>query len=168
MSSDAHVFQRKGRMQTVAPSARAVAAVVPPILGAIFLWTAVTKLQHPYDFLISVYNYRLVGASTGLWMATALPWLELLVGVSLMSGVLERGGLLVAVGLLGVFAYARFSAVSRALPIPCGCTTRVVEPMTWTGVYVTILMLAGACLAVWASFGRYQAPVAKGNQPATA
>jgi hypothetical protein len=121
------------------------------VLGAIFLWTAATKLHHPYDFLLSVYDYRLVGPTLGFWIATALPWLELLLGVSLMSGVLERGGLVVAIGLLCVFAYARISALSRDLPISCGCTTRVVEPMSWTGVYGTLAMLAGAVVALWAS-----------------
>src|SRR5438128_319167 len=88
-------------------------------LGILFIWAALQKLQQPYDFLSTVYSYDLVGPRLGLSIAFVLPWLELVLGISLVTAVLQRGALLLSTLLLAVFTCARFSAASRDLLIPC-------------------------------------------------
>src|SRR5438132_13166595 len=90
-------------------------------LGGLFMWTGLTKVEQPYDFLGAVYNYELVGPRMGLWIATLVPWLEVVVGLSLVSGVCQRGGALLALLLLGVFTVAKTFAVAGGLKIACGC-----------------------------------------------
>jgi putative oxidoreductase len=116
-------------------------------LGALFLWTALTKLQHAYDFLGAVYNYELLGRRTGLWVASVLPWLELSVGVSLVLGVWLQGGALLAVLLSGVFTLAQASAAGEGLKIPCGCAAGNTPTYTsyWT-VAESAGLFAAACL----------------------
>src|SRR5437870_431485 len=90
-------------------------------LGGLFIWTGLAKLQQPYDFLGAVYNYELVGPRTGLWIASILPWIEVGVGLSLVLGVWQQGGALLAVVLFGMFTAAQASAAGEGLKIPCGC-----------------------------------------------
>jgi uncharacterized membrane protein YphA (DoxX/SURF4 family) len=89
-------------------------------LGGLFIWTGLSKLQQPYDFLFSVYGYELAGPGLGLALACVLPWVEVTLGISLVIGLLDRGALLLSVVLLALFTYARASAVLQDLPIPCG------------------------------------------------
>jgi hypothetical protein len=110
-----------------------------------------SKLQQPYDFLASVYGYGLVGRTPGLWIARGLPWLELVVGICLMAGVLDRGGMAIGSLLLAVFTIAKLYAVSRGVKIPCGCFLRdASSSITPSDVFLTGLLcaLALAALAV--------------------
>jgi uncharacterized membrane protein YphA (DoxX/SURF4 family) len=90
-------------------------------LGGLLLWAGLAKITHPYEFLASVYGYRLVGPTTGLMIAAVVPWLEAVSGCCLLTGVLVEGSLMVATALLGVFAIAVTSAWLRHLGIRCGC-----------------------------------------------
>jgi len=92
-------------------------------LGIVFLWTGLSKLQSPYDFLSSIYMYELVNPYIGVLLARSLPWLETVLGLSLILGVFRRGSLLLATSLLFVFLAAQTSAFLRDLKIPCGCVT---------------------------------------------
>jgi hypothetical protein len=87
----------------------------------VFIWAGLTKLQQPYDFLGTVYNYELVGPQAGWWIAATVPWLEVGVGASLVSGVWCQGGALLAAALFGVFMVTQASAAAQGLKIPCGC-----------------------------------------------
>ena len=60
-------------------------------LGCLFLWSGVSKIQLPHNFLGDVYAYRLVSPVLGVFVALVLPWLELLVGACLLSGVFVTG-----------------------------------------------------------------------------
>lgn len=114
-------------------------------LGAILLWAGLSKLQQPYEFLEAVYNYELLGPTSGLWIARLLPWLEVCVGGSLVFGVWELGGSMAAVCLFSVFTVAQASAAAQGLKIPCGCAIGT-EPEFTSGwkVVESALMLAAA------------------------
>jgi uncharacterized membrane protein YphA (DoxX/SURF4 family) len=109
-------------------------------LGVIFLWTGLSKMQQPYDFLSAIYGYELVPAAVGVWIARALPWTEVVVGVCFLSGVWVGGAWCISTCLLGVFAIARYSAVLRGLAIPCGCG-RSTEYVTWSDVMVSGILV---------------------------
>lgn len=119
------------------------------LLGGVFLWNSLSKLQQPYDFLSAVYNYELVGPQLGLWVATVVPWLELTTGICLVLGIWDRGTWMLAIILLSVFTAALYSVANRGLLIPCGCACTPIEIVSYRSVLTTGLLL----LAAMAGFG---------------
>jgi putative oxidoreductase len=118
-------------------------------LGGLFIAAGLAKIQQPYDFLGAVYDYELAGPRTGLWIASILPWLEVGVGLSLVSGVWQTGGALLAVVLFSVFTVAQASAAAEGLKIPCGCAAGNAPVYTsYWKVAESAAMLVGACLVL--------------------
>jgi uncharacterized membrane protein YphA (DoxX/SURF4 family) len=119
-------------------------------LGGVFIWAGLAKLQQPYDFLGTVYNYELVGPQAGFWIAATLPWLEVAVGASIVSGVWCRGGALLASALSCVFMLAQGSAVAQGLKIPCGCAIRDAPEYTssWKVAEAGLMFLAASFVFV--------------------
>jgi hypothetical protein len=50
-----------------------------------------------------------------------LPWLEILAGAALLTGVFVEGALTLIAGMLGVFLWAIVYSWQRGLDIDCGC-----------------------------------------------
>jgi putative oxidoreductase len=91
------------------------------LLGAIFIYAAVDKIIDPVTFAQAISNYQILPP---LWInpvALLLPWLELVCGLGLMSGVLKRGSALVLTLLLVTFTTALGYSAYRGLDIHCGC-----------------------------------------------
>ncbi|MBC8481268.1 MAG: DoxX family membrane protein [Planctomycetes bacterium] len=91
------------------------------VIGCVFLWASLPKIRQPYDFLSSVYDYELVGAKLGMFIAMTLPWLEILVGICLIAGVFVSGAFLVSAGMTLMFTFVIGSALYHGLEISCGC-----------------------------------------------
>jgi uncharacterized membrane protein YphA (DoxX/SURF4 family) len=107
------------------------------MLGAVFLYTGLSKALHPVDFLKLVRQYDLVQSSLLLnSTAAALPWFEIFCGLLLLAGVAVRGTALTLMLMLvplTVLVFHRALAIESALAIPfcavkfdCGCGTGVV------------------------------------------
>ncbi len=79
--------------------------VIRLALGCLFLWSSLSKIQLPHDFLGHVYAYRLVGPVSGMFVGMVLPWLELLVGACLLAGVFVGGALLASMGMGVLFTF---------------------------------------------------------------
>lgn len=91
-------------------------------LGGVFLWAGVTKVFNPTDLLVAIYEYEL-GLPESLIRALAviLPWIEVLCGLSIMTGVWRETGLTLSALMLAVFLLATGQAWIRGLEISCGC-----------------------------------------------
>lgn len=106
-------------------------------LGCIFVISAGEKLALPYDFLSSIYDYAVVGPEFGRIGAEILPWVELVVGLVLLSGAFKCGALSLSVMLLTGYTILKFSVLARGLRIPCGCFFRDRgAPVTATDVMI--------------------------------
>lgn len=92
------------------------------IVGLMFLAAALPKIADPGSFANQIENYGLVPMALQNLLALTLPWIELLVALSLLFGVEARGGGVVAAALMVVFIAAVSSAWARGLDIECGCT----------------------------------------------
>ena len=112
-------------------------------LGCLFLYSALPKIRQPYDFLSDVYNYEIVGPKLGLLVAMTLPWLELLVAISLLGGIFLGGALLTCMVMATMFAYVISWALYQGLNISCGCFGSGAEKIT----YLTLLRAIGILLA---------------------
>jgi len=90
-------------------------------LGCMFIYSSLSKIRQPYDFLHDVYNYEIVGPKLGMLAAMTLPWAELLVGICLVGGIFISGALLVSIGLGAMFSVVLCWALYMGLDISCGC-----------------------------------------------
>ncbi len=90
-------------------------------LGGIFLWAGLAKSLDRQGTVLAVDAYRLVPSTLVTLVATVLPWVEVALGLFLVTGLFVRfAG--VGTGLLTlVFIAALGQAKARGLPIDCGC-----------------------------------------------
>lgn len=92
------------------------------LLGGVFLWAGLSKVDAPLATLAAVYSYEVV-IPDGLaeFVAAALPWMEILVGLALVTGVMLPAALAWAAVMLCGFTALTAQAWWRGLPIDCGC-----------------------------------------------
>ncbi len=91
------------------------------IVGAVFIFASLDKLQHPDAFALVIHHYRLVPYSMLHPFAILLPVLELVVGAALVLGFRQRGAALISVLMNLMFIGAISLALYRGLDISCGC-----------------------------------------------
>lgn len=91
------------------------------IVGGIFIYAAIYKIADPLDFAGKIWNYHLAPGSLINLSALVLPWVEILVGLGLIFGLLYRGSALLVNGMTIMFMFALTYAVARGLDIECGC-----------------------------------------------
>jgi len=90
-------------------------------LAAVFLMAGVAKLPQLYTFAVDVQKYRLLPSALARGYALTLPWLELVVAVSLFSGILAPTGAALALLLLLSFLVAVATAMVRRFDLNCQC-----------------------------------------------
>ena len=90
-------------------------------LGLIFLYASIGKIIYPEKFVQILTNYRLFPDISLNLIAIILPWLELFVGLSILTGIFLEGGLIWSNILLVAFFLAIFINFLRGLNIECGC-----------------------------------------------
>ena len=98
------------------------------VVGGVFLYACHDKILEPRKFAGIVYRYQVIGPSAALGflpanlLAVTLPWIELVVGVMLVSGFWRREAAAVAGGLLIVFLAAVGIATAQGIDLQnCGC-----------------------------------------------
>jgi uncharacterized membrane protein YphA (DoxX/SURF4 family) len=112
--------------------------------GAVFIWSGVEKVSDPAQFLVNIRSFHLLPDPFAAWLALVLPWLEIFAGIAVITGWLRRGGLLLLVGCLAVFAIALISAWARKLDVECGCfgsgsgTTTIMEALLRDAVLLAV------------------------------
>jgi uncharacterized membrane protein YphA (DoxX/SURF4 family) len=146
----------------VSPLARhpRLALVLRVLLGAFFVYASLDKIWNPAAFAKIVYQWQVVGPVPSNLVAVALPWVELLAGLLLLTGIWRRESALVVVLLLVVFLVAATSVMARGIDVEnCGCVsvtkaeTASAWPPAWTkGVGWFLLsrnlVLLGVALAI--------------------
>jgi uncharacterized membrane protein YphA (DoxX/SURF4 family) len=97
-------------------------------LGAVFVYASFDKILEPAAFARIVYHYQLIGPSRDVGalpanlLAVTLPWIELLAGLLLASGVWRREAAALTALMLLVFVAAVGAALWRGIDIAnCGC-----------------------------------------------
>ncbi|MCX5689897.1 MAG: DoxX family membrane protein [Planctomycetota bacterium] len=103
------------------------------VLGGLFVFAAVMKLQDIQGFAFSVKAFELFPASADhapKLLAFVVPWTELLVGLLLILGLWTRAAsMLLALILIGFIA-GIISVLARDLNVSCGCFGRFEKPCT--------------------------------------
>ncbi len=121
------------------------------LLALLFLYASVDKLLHPADFAAIIRDYRILPEALVNLVAVVLPWVELLLGILLLSGVWLEAALLLANLLLLTFWGALVFNYARGIDVSCGCFSTSREQGGAMGWYVlrdALFVLLGLAAAV--------------------
>ena len=91
------------------------------ILGCIFLIAGLAKISDPVGFLISLRAFEILPKTADRFFAVYLPWLEFILGLFLILGILYRTSSLLLAGINLMFIFAILSVIIRGKVIDCGC-----------------------------------------------
>ena len=119
-------------------------------LGAVFLYAAQAKILDPRPLVTIIWNYRVLPAGPINLMAIYMPWMEVLVGMGLVTGLKRRAAALCSVGLLVAFIVALAINAVRGINVACGCFSTSAEDVhnAWLLVLRDLPMLLAALVVV--------------------
>lgn len=138
-------------------AAKITSLILRLLIAAVFIAAGVMKI---YDFkhggsatslfFQDVLNYHLTSWDVTMVIAVYLPWLEVIVGLALLTPWLRLGALGLSAGMTFMFLAALSSAWYRGLDISCGCFGRE-DNATDFPVVITrdVLLLAAIGIAWW-------------------
>jgi putative oxidoreductase len=112
------------------------------ILGLVFIIASVEKIAIPELFAANIQAYQVMPMIAINLIALVIPWLELICGIFLLSGVFVRSSSLLLSLLLGMFIILIILAILQGLKIDCGCFGSSHEsPVGWMRVLEDIGLL---------------------------
>ncbi|MFQ6104837.1 MAG: MauE/DoxX family redox-associated membrane protein [Candidatus Glassbacteria bacterium] len=91
------------------------------VLGGILIYASIGKISHAEEFATAVANYRLLPSSLILLGSLTIPWLELILGILLVTGRWMSTSAFMTAILFLVFTTAVAQAIVRGIDISCGC-----------------------------------------------
>ncbi|WP_370625232.1 MauE/DoxX family redox-associated membrane protein [Corynebacterium sp. TAE3-ERU30] len=98
-----------------------VGALARLALAGIWIVSGATKISDPVASSQAVHAYELVSWEMGNFIGVALPAVELILGIMLLSGLFLRPAAALSALLFAVFIIGIASAWARGLSIDCGC-----------------------------------------------
>ena len=103
------------------------------LIGVVFIYTGLIHIADPSGFIETVAAYRILPSWSVNVFALMLPWVELLAGLAVATGIGLSGGALAAAGMLVAFLIALSLSLYRGLDISCGCfsTSPEAEQISW-------------------------------------
>ena len=123
------------------------------LMGIIFIYAGIGKIISPLDFAQLIDNYRILPTLFVKPLAVMLPWIEIMCGLSLISGYLAKGGMLIIDFLMIIFILAFTANLLRGIDVACGCFSLTLMNHRSTYFYLTrdVLILAvGLWLLIYA------------------
>ncbi len=101
---------------------RSVVVILRLALGAVFVYAAWSKLRQSWLlFAMAIDAYGLLPQWAVITLARALPWLELVLGILLLSGLWLRQAATFATALLVMFFAIMLRSYAKGLQIDCAC-----------------------------------------------
>lgn len=122
---------------------RLVRLILALLVGAVFVYAGMLKVRDPLRFASDINNYAMVSWSLGVRVAFYLPWLEIIVGLSLIFQRFFAGAIALTMALVLVFVGATIWARAHDIDVACGCFGTASSNLTLTWH----LMLNGCILA---------------------
>ena len=139
-----------------APIARRLTLLFRLVVGGIFLVSGLAKIADPVRFLLTLREFQLLPGALESFLAVYLPWLEFLLGLCVVLGVLHRTASLMIAGLNGFFIVAIGSVMARGIVVDCGCFGLLADVLHLPDLadgkaIVRNLVLIGMCLQIFRS-----------------
>lgn len=97
------------------------------VLGAVLIYASWDKIINVAQFARDIENYNVPTLRLENLMAIILPWLELVVGICLVSGIMIDGAALLSFGMMALFIVMISQAILRGIDIECGCGMKAGE-----------------------------------------
>ena len=91
------------------------------IVGSVLIFAAIPKILDPLDFAFNLSAYQLFPKGLITVMAVLVPYIEMITGVLILTGIKIEGALVIAIGMFTVFVFSLLWAISLGLDINCGC-----------------------------------------------
>jgi uncharacterized membrane protein YphA (DoxX/SURF4 family) len=137
---------------------RITALVLRIVLGAVFVYAAWLKLHDPWQmFAMSIDSYQLLPMWAVRMVARTLPWVELLLGIVLMTGFWLRISATAVALMLLVFFSLIVRAWAKGMEISCGCFGPG-EAISWKTMLRDGSLLAAALFVAAVSLVRRRKP----------
>jgi putative oxidoreductase len=100
----------------------AIGVPIRLIVGITFIIAAIPKIISPSNFAWSIALYQMLPYQYIHLLAVILPWLELIVGITLILGLWTRGSAVIVCGMLVMFIVAILYAIINRIEMSgCGC-----------------------------------------------
>lgn len=117
-------------------------------LGGIFLYAAHDKVLDPRPLVTIIWGYRLIPPQLTNLIAIYLPWMELLIGLGLVTGIARRAAAGWATVLLVFFTTALVTNAVRGIDVACGCFSTSAQDVqnAWLLALRDLPMLAAAAV----------------------
>lgn len=123
-------------------------------VGATFIFSAVTKLPLQSQFVEIVQSYHLLPDPLSTAYGIALPWIELLIGVYLLLGVLLKPSAFATI-LIGIsFLIANVSAIVRGEQYCGSCFGESISLPVSQALTLDFLLMIAALLLLLAGGGK--------------
>ncbi len=122
------------------PKAEMVSFFFRIFIGGIFIVAGLSKIADPIGFYSTLMGFRVLPDFLLHFMAVYLPWLELLLGLSVLLGLFHTTAALMLAGINIAFAAAIVSVILRGIDIDCGCfglftdILHIPDKADWTAV----------------------------------
>tara|TARA_Y100001970_G_C13801302_1_gene635179 strand:+ start:174 stop:638 length:465 start_codon:yes stop_codon:yes gene_type:complete len=91
------------------------------ILGIVFIYASYSKIIDPVKFSATIDLYKATPIAINNLIALIIPWLELLVGFSLIFNKSIKGSIVISISLFIIFIILLSQAYFRGFTLDCGC-----------------------------------------------
>ncbi|MFQ5511599.1 MAG: MauE/DoxX family redox-associated membrane protein [Candidatus Krumholzibacteriia bacterium] len=140
---------RSSNPVTVFLTSGIVLFVLRVLLGGLFLFSSLQKVQHPDEFAIAVRAYKLLPVSLSNVFALLVAWSEVLAGGMLILGLMTRKAAGAIFVLLVMFTVAIATTLIRGLAIDCGCFSNEGGSQTgFTLIIRNLFLLAASAILI--------------------
>ena len=90
-------------------------------MGIVFIYASYSKILDPASFSNNIHNYGVTPIYIENLVALILPWIELFVGLSLISGIKYEASINISIFMMILFLVLITQAYLRGKSIDCGC-----------------------------------------------
>ena len=91
------------------------------IIGCVFIYASIDKINDPRAFSDLIDNFHVSPILFSNLIALILPWIELLCGICLITGIMLNSSIIIIMILLIWFIFILCQAIIRGIDTHCGC-----------------------------------------------
>ena len=123
-------------------------------LGCTFIFASWHKIIAPDQFATILYGYDVFPHQMINVLAIVMPFVELVCGISLITGLLKRSGLLLINAMLVCFIFLIALNLIRGHEFDCGCFSLGETKGTWSSVWLLVrdVVMLGAGIYLYRLF----------------